>query len=120
MFQAETTRIDLVTLPEELPMVETRELKQTLDRILPFHYGYLHVNQRAPYFSITSDVVPALPSPVRECYERHEERLASENEALELADKIGLRQIFIPRFASDSMQEILERMAQQLERAEEI
>jgi len=45
-------RLDLVALPEELPLVECLQLKQKLEAILPFHFGYLHINQLTPDFAI--------------------------------------------------------------------
>lgn len=52
LFESSACRIDLVTLPEELPVAECAELKLKLSSIAPFRFGFLHLNQTLPEIPI--------------------------------------------------------------------
>jgi hypothetical protein len=101
MYAAPWCRVDLVALPEELPMRECHELRDRLEAAQPVHFGFLHVNQRAPFVR-----VPALAGPVGEdvarTLDRYRARLEREAEALRLAEPIGLPRLEIPEFTPSS------------------
>jgi anion-transporting ArsA/GET3 family ATPase len=116
MFQANDCRIDLVTLPEEMPIVESIQFHEKLMNLYPFHFGFLHVNQCTPDFPIPEhSFFQNLPREVQECEERHISRKAQETEALEAAEKLPLKQLHIPRFTSETVIATQEKLFQFLE-----
>jgi hypothetical protein len=118
MFQSDLSRVDLVTLPEELPLVESRQLKEDLQRLQPFHFGYLHVNQCTPHLPLPGDeTLRQLEEPVASALARYRARVQHEDEAMGLADEVGLRQNRIPRFATEQLRASVTEVADFLERA---
>lgn len=103
MFQDPSTRLDLVTLPEEMPAVECLQFFEKLRGLWPFHFGYLHVNQCSPRISPVSDnSVEQLPTDAWECLERHRNKIVLEQEAITLCKRSGLPMIEIPRFTTEN------------------
>lgn len=118
MFGASDARIDLVALPEELPLVECRELKSQLDKLHRFHFGYLHLNGCVPRLGLPeTSSWSALPAEVRDALGRYQTRLGQEEAALGLAGEIGLPQLHVPRFATEALRESVNRVADFLEQA---
>ena len=118
MFQERWCRIDLVALPEELPLVECLQLKQKLETLHPFHFGYLHLNQCTPTFPLPhSQNCAPLPDAVISCLERYRSRHAQEEEAMGLSWDFHLPTHYLPRFPSEGMKEILHKTATFLESA---
>jgi anion-transporting ArsA/GET3 family ATPase len=71
LFQQPTSRVDLVALPEELSSQESVQLKQKLETVARFPFGFCHWNQCAPDFHLP-DV--RLPEPAARCRALQEER----------------------------------------------
>jgi hypothetical protein len=118
MFEAEDTRIDLVVLPEELPLVEGRELKEKLEGLFPFHFGRLHVNACTPSLpSPSPQVAESYGSQAFQVRERHLERMKLEEEALSLVPEYQMPSHRIPRFGSPSLEETIEKVSRFLEEA---
>ena len=94
----------MVTLPEEMPVVETLEFHQKLKDLFPFQFGFLHINQCLPNLELPShEVFLNLSQEIKECYHRHEGRLTQEKEAIEMAKHLNLPMIHIPRFTTESI-----------------
>lgn len=113
LFQAETTRLDLVALPEELPIVEASELKRKLEGTFPLRFGYCLVNQCTPAFPLTGEI----PEAARDTVERHRARLASEAENLKAAEAMRLPLVKVPRFPTARSEETLRGVMAHLETA---
>lgn len=96
MYEEPWCRVDLVALPEELPLRECAELRDRLRAAQPVNFGFLHVNQRAPFAAIP--VLGEAPPAVTATFERYQARLDREAEALKLALPLDLPQIEIPQF----------------------
>lgn len=116
LFQAPTTRIDLVALPEELPITEAGYLKQKLDSLGTFPLGYLHMNQTSPEFPLPANL-PQLPEDVRACVEGYLERREREGVASDIAAELKLPQIPIPRFPVKDREQTLTLVTEFLESA---
>jgi anion-transporting ArsA/GET3 family ATPase len=114
MFASASTRIDLVALPEELPLVESKQLRDKLAALHPFHFGFLFLNQCTPEFALPQ--TENVPEVVRECRWRYEERLQQEKDTLSFAEAIPLPKRRIPRFPSADLRDTLHQVAQHLER----
>lgn len=114
MFQHESTRLDLVTLPEDLPMTEAWELKAELASLHRFSWGFLHVNRCTPEIEPPKDR-SALSRGVRECLAFQEGRLAEEREALARVRRFELRSTRLDRLASEARKETIYRLAEALE-----
>src|SRR5690606_34172720 len=71
MFRSPDVRLDLVAIPEELPVVECRELKERLAALHDFQFGYLHVNQSAPKLPVPESY-SEFPDDVRDALHRFE------------------------------------------------
>lgn len=109
LFESKETRLDLVALPEELPVTECRELKQKLSELYPFHFGYAHVNQ----------VTPAVPAAETTgewevARRRYAGRVADEREAIRELQGLALPILEIPRLPSRTRAETIERVAASL------
>ncbi|MCB0404625.1 MAG: ArsA family ATPase [Bdellovibrionales bacterium] len=116
MFEAPTTRIDLVTLPEELPVVECRQLKQELEQVLPFHLGYLHFNQCTPELELPPATAwEHVSEPISACLKRHQENLESDKENYQQASTLGLPVIRMERLAVDKTTSLIDEMAARME-----
>jgi hypothetical protein len=114
MFTHPKTRIDLVTLPEELPMQESKELKEKLQAMAAFPLGYLVVNQCLPAIEL-DEIPPALPEKTQRTLQNFQQRKHAEREALELAAEIALPEVHIPRFATENLLGTIELTTQYLE-----
>lgn len=116
MFEADTTRIDLVTLPEELPVVECRQLKQELEQVLPFHLGFLHFNQCTPAMELPPTTVWESVAPeIKQCLENHRHNLESDKSTLADAEKLGMPIVKMERLALSSKQSLVKEMAHAME-----
>lgn len=113
LFQSSKIRVDLVALPEELPLVEAKELKRKLEQTFPLHFGFLQINQCTPNFQ-EPDVIPEA---AQSTINRHHERLLSEREALAVATEIDLPLVKIPRFATSRSQATRQSVKEALEKA---
>lgn len=117
MFEDPNVRLDLVTLPEELSMVETIQLKSDLNPV-GIHFGYLHINGCTPPFALPSETeLYRLPHEIRQTCVRHKQRIKKETEIKTLATELQLPTHEIPRVAKKSIDEIVENIAAFLEKA---
>lgn len=117
MLKARTTRIDLVALPEELPVVEGVQLKQKLVETYPFNFGFLHLNQCTPDFPLPEPLPADLSAESRVCLDRHVERIHSEREAISLSTELDMPTHNIPRFPAENRDATLQKVAAFLENA---
>jgi hypothetical protein len=114
LFQEPTTRLDLVALPEELPLVECAELKTALSALHPFSFGYLHLNQCLPIWANTERQTD-LPPSVESVLENFREQAKEESLLLPLAQKVGLPILPIPRVAALNWENNVDEVANYLE-----
>lgn len=111
-------RIDLVALPEELPLVESLQLKQKLETLHAFHFGFLHINQCTPAFALPPpERAAALPGELEAIVERYRERYRREEEAIGISWDMHLRTLKLARYATDSLERIIHQVAEALEKA---
>ena len=119
MFSNSDVRIDLVALPEELPITECKELRTRLCALHSFRFGFLHLNQCTPDLPVPpTDVIHRLPSEVRQCYFRHGQRMKQETAAKGSAAEIQLPTLEIPRLPEPkNAWEMIDAVATHLEAA---
>lgn len=111
LFASSETRVDLVTLAEELPVTEAKELHSRLAALEVLKFGYIHLNQCLPpeldrEFSSTSDLG-----------NRQGEWRRTEKENIAALSSLALPQIKTPRMTNDLFSEVVEAAAASLERA---
>lgn len=118
MFRSRESRIDLVALPEELPLAEGLQLKQKLESLHSFHFGYLHMNQCTPDLPVPPpSALSEFPETIRDCAERHVKRRELEADACGVVPEFKLPSIEVPRYASMSLHDTVDKVAAYLERA---
>lgn len=116
MFRHYRTRVDLVSLPEELPMTEARELRDKLRALHPLHFGFLHLNRTLPDFKSPDPAVDEkLASDIRACCDSHRLGRQQEAEALEAASALELPINKIPRLPLENRAKIIYELAEELE-----
>jgi hypothetical protein len=113
MLAEKQVRVDLVALPEELPVVESLELKSRLEKLHPFHFGYLHLNQMLPDFSAVREIPnPSdLPAATQSLVGEYTDQWRRQKENLELARQAGLPILEIPRLPSQDEEELLQKVS---------
>lgn len=116
MFRAPSVRLDLVTLPEELPLTEAMELKEQLASLHPFNWGYLHLNRCTPNLASPADTA-GLEAETKAAIDFHEKRLSEEQEALSRVPRLQMRTTKLERLASEERAETVLRLAEALEEA---
>ncbi len=116
MFRAPSVRLDLVTLPEELPVTEAPEPKPQLAALHPFRWGRLHLNRCTPPLA-SPDEKSVLPAEAKAALEFHEARLAEEKEALSKTPRLEMPTTHLKRLASEERAETVYRLAEALEEA---
>ncbi len=114
MFGAPSVRLDLVTLPEELPVTEATELKQQLAALHPFTWGFLHLNRCTPEMPLPAQH-QGMSKDALSCLAFHQGRLAEEQEALAKIPRLGMPTIRLHRLASEERAETVHRLAAALE-----
>jgi len=119
MFRGEDTRIDLVALPEELPLVECIQLKAQLENLLPFHFGFLHLNQCLPRFPVPHGCEGGLPPEATGPYHRYLERVSREEAMEKYVGELRLPTLRLPRLAAQSAEETLRGLTAELEQQRE-
>lgn len=110
MLKDPSVRLDLVTLPEELPVQETLELKAQLEKLHPLHFGFIHVNRLLPDFQVEQEVSPA----IRPWCERYESERRGQASSLTPLNRLGMATVKHPRFATESATTALEQMTQRM------
>ncbi len=77
LFLSPQSRVDLVTLAEDLPLREVAELRTKLEKELPLPFGFFHLNQCCPVDNLSvAGPLSALASELRE--RKAEEKKAEE------------------------------------------
>jgi anion-transporting ArsA/GET3 family ATPase len=106
LFSSPECRLDLIALPEELPLVECKELKTTLESLHPFSFGFLYLNQVFPAWLKTE---PQEYDDLRICLSMLNQRIAEQEATFPLAEEIGLPVLKVPRFVeTESVKNIAE------------
>jgi len=112
MFKAPWARVDLVTLPEELPVIECLELKRKLEDLCPLNFGYTVVNQLTPDFPLPDERARrTLPTDASACLRRHESRRRQEEEAVADLAAAALPLVRLPRVDVAHRQQAITRLA---------
>lgn len=118
LFRAPETRLDLIALPEELPLVECRELKESLAPLHPFSFGYLHLNQCLPAWVRTGpSEIKNLPTDARQIFTDFNERFEDQEQTLKLAAALQMPTVRLSRLATHNWKESVEALAKELEQA---
>ncbi|MBY0371280.1 P-loop NTPase [bacterium] len=100
LFQSNDVRLDLVTLPEELPLRECQLLKGELQALHSFSFGYAHFNQCLPNFAAFEPTeLDRLEGEV-ERFARAVSTEHAEQASRMAAHGLGLPTVKIPRFAT--------------------
>ncbi len=115
MFMDPYTRLDLVTLPEEMPLVESEQFIDQLLKLGKFPLGFLWINQCTPKFFLPTHMQKKLPPNIKECLEDHRLRLEREQISIEKAKDLPLMMKQIPRFTTEVLKETIELIADSLE-----
>ncbi len=116
LFRDPQTRLDLVTTPEELALVECAELKAELETLHPFSFGNVHLNQCLPEWVRTEKQQPVLlPQQIQNVLSDFNERLDRQDELTPLTKTMKLPVLFTPRFASANWVATIEAVANHLE-----
>jgi hypothetical protein len=116
MFVDPFTRLDVVTLPEEMPLVESAQFIGEIKQLGKFPLGYLLVNQCTPQLPLPCPLPKKLPSDIKECLEDYEIRIKREKAAIDGIKDLPLILKQIPRFTTEAIKETIENMADQLEK----
>ena len=109
MFADPQTRLDLVAIPEELPITEAAELRRDLADTHPFSFGFLHVNRVTPHFNITNP--SSEPQLVQETIQRYHQRQESEQKSIEDGQKLGMDLLRWERLATSQQSETIHALA---------
>ncbi len=116
MWKSDDCRIDLVSLPEEMPVTESLELKAQLEEVIRRELGFFVMNRCLPEFDLSqpSDITPELASE----RERYNYRKEEEARLVEAARQSELPVVVIPRFAEPSLQILIEQIQAHLTKGE--
>ncbi len=110
LLKAPTTRIDLVALPEEMSVVETIDFKTKLQKLWPYPFGYVHLNQCTPEFPILG----AVPEEFKSVVERQAATLQSQRQATELLNTLQMPKNEIPRFPTEKLNDTIVKVKEEL------
>ncbi len=113
MFRAPTTRLDLVTLPEELPVTECGQLKEQLDKIGPYPFGFLHINRCTPEFENIGPLEELKPE-VRQWAERYLSRREEEELNQKPLESLGLPLLRHTHKTPSRPEELVDELASEL------
>jgi Anion-transporting ATPase len=111
-FQAPATRVDFVSLPEDLSIVECGELKAKLAQIYPLNFGFLHMNELTPKFDLPP--LETLPPEIAGLRLDYTARRTRDEEALKEAQKLELPITHVPRFATEEVAPLIRFVAKTL------
>ena len=115
MLGQDTVRVDLVALPEELPVVEGIELKQKLELLHRFHFGFLHLNQTLPDFQhLRAAPKTPLPPATSQLIDEYSHRWARQASNRELARRMNLPILETPRVTAVDETELIESVTRSL------
>lgn len=97
MFFHPEVRIDLITLPEELPCQETQELYHAIKALGDFRFGFLVANFCLPDFGIEPEAMNSLKADQRSFVSGYLEKLNRQRDILETLNHLPLRLVSLPR-----------------------
>lgn len=112
LFRSPSTRVDFVTLPEELPMVECLELKNKLADLHALHFGWVHVNQVTPTFPLPTE--GSVTAAARECVAQHAARVARDGAGLAMVENFKINVRKIPRIVSPKAKAIVHLISERM------
>lgn len=115
LFESPSTRLDLVALPEELALEESRQLKEEIDKIKKLRFGFLHLNQMTPDFGDPKNERSELQSILKDYQNRREEDERSQTWAKE---QLGLPIVCTKEYPSEKLVDIIQTISTHLESAE--
>lgn len=115
MFVDPYTRVDIVTLPEEMPMVESQQFVEQMQKLGKFNMGFLWVNQCTPELPLPASLCENLPLEIEECLQDHRFRIEREAKSMKYAKNLPLVSMKIPKFTSEALKETIEQIANYLE-----
>jgi len=108
LWRSDDCRIDIVSLPEEMPITESTELKAQLEEVIRSQLGYFLMNRVLPAFDLSQ---PAAVSPELEAErKRYTERKAEEDRLIAATRASDLPVVVIPQFAEPSLQHLIEQI----------
>lgn len=114
MFTHPSVRLDIVTLPEELPTTEAGELKDKLSKLHPLNFGYLHVNRWAQDFGITPEETAQTSADIQDIVQRYQQRQSSQQELMPKLSSIGMPILQHPRLGLENQQGTIVELARSL------
>jgi len=119
MMLSPSTLIQLVSLPEELPVTETLELKKKLESLGTFHFGPVFLNQCLPLFSgkplSIEDAKTKLKGESKELFDQYHTLLEQEVDAMNVLSQEGLKTRKIPRLSCPEWITTVEAVSKSLE-----
>lgn len=108
LLASQDVRLDLVAIPEELPVVESVELKSKLEKLHPFHFGYLLLNQMLPTFASLRGLSSA------PLLKEYSDQLDRQERNQQVAEKCGLPILKLPRILAPNEKSLIETLSQDL------
>lgn len=115
LFESPQTRVDFVSLPEELPLTECELLVRELRKVMNLPYGFIFLNQLTPPFEL--ETLTGLPDELEALRQIYLARQESEKAALESVRRLELPSISIPHDPSLQYSRIIESIAARLKAA---
>lgn len=114
-FESQHTRVDFVSLPEELPLTEAKLLVTGLKEIMKLNYGFFFLNQVAERFSLPG--AERLPENLRPLHALYQSRWKNDDAAQSLAKSFELPVISLPLEVIGDYAELVRDIAKTLESA---
>jgi anion-transporting ArsA/GET3 family ATPase len=112
MFGSSDSRLDIVSLAEELPMTEGLELKRKLAESLPLNFGYLFMNQIFEQLKLPSEEpFEGLSDFIKDRLKSYSERHRQQSQMLDRAKEFQMPIMCVPRFTSRRLLENIENVA---------
>jgi anion-transporting ArsA/GET3 family ATPase len=113
LWKSKDCRVDIVSLPEEMPMTESVELKQKLLDVLDMNLGFFVVNRCLPNVNLSQPVV--VSSPLELVRAEYTQRSAEEKSLLTTAAETGLPLVTIPSLVEETLEGLILQIESQLE-----
>jgi len=115
LFTSPSVRVDLVALPQELPVTELLELHQKLRATLALPFGFIHLNQVEPERSLPKALPTGLSEEITVCVKGYSGRREAVSESLETLRRLELPILEIPRFPVENVSQNQKKVAAFLE-----
>lgn len=114
-FESDKTRVDFVSLPEELPLTEAKLLVSGLKEVMALNYGFFFLNQVASRFDLPS--AGELPENLRPLHALYQARWKNDDAAQTIAKSFELPVISLPLEVIGDYADLIRDVAQTLESA---